>query len=191
LKPYETGGCGTEYASLNHNSIKTRIETIFCLLNACQRRVVWITIPLKQGLKQQGVYGFTRSGVIVWITIPLKQGLKHWQQYLSQLSQLVWITIPLKQGLKLSIYKITTVTGVVWITIPLKQGLKQNQEALEKSEIGVWITIPLKQGLKPEGVSDAQPDYESLNHNSIKTRIETSTHCFSHLLHAMSESQFH
>ncbi len=87
---------------------------------------VWVSYPLKQGLKPHGKGIIHVLKVKVWVSYPLKQGLKprknnHKEYGKSRLSQLsiktrietphthtresgynhVWVSYPLKQGLKL------------------------------------------------------------------------------------------
>ncbi len=61
-------------AGLSQLSIKTRIETKG--LNSSNRNaLVWVSYPLKQGLKPS-FYDFTMRWRGVWVSYPLKQGLK-------------------------------------------------------------------------------------------------------------------
>ncbi len=60
---------------LSQLSIKTRIETPSLTINLILEVSVWVSYPLKQGLKRKVNQGLKRSA-IVWVSYPLKQGLK-------------------------------------------------------------------------------------------------------------------
>ena len=64
-----------EIKSLSQLSIKTRIETPGVGVVAAVGVTVWVSYPLKQGLKQ-AVAASKKQAKAVWVSYPLKQGLK-------------------------------------------------------------------------------------------------------------------
>ncbi len=160
---------------------------------------VWVSYPLKQGLKLPRKWAGCCCGQDVWVSYPLKQGLKllaisvfcFGTFCLSQLSiktrietamaalvqivcSYVWVSYPLKQGLKLRPSVFLTEFLKVWVSYPLKQGLKPSQarNVVDASSL-VWVSYPLKQGLKPRSCTWSWKCRMSLSQLSIKTRIET------------------
>ncbi len=137
--------------------------------------------------------------VSVWVSYPLKQGLKltcklvadRCSDSLSQLSIKtrietsdgyngdgifipVWVSYPLKQGLKQKETGMEKVAVAVWVSYPLKQGLKQIPIlSMTLNWHSVWVSYPLKQGLKRSCQTSSITFSASLSQLSIKTRIET------------------
>ncbi len=135
----------------------------------------------------------------VWVSYPLKQGLKpslkkqtdRLRHRLSQLSiktrietsitisgsffatSTVWVSYPLKQGLKPAEKQLLRKALTVWVSYPLKQGLKLTECHQRLPFRFVWVSYPLKQGLKPSFDEVSSICAPSLSQLSIKTRIET------------------
>ncbi len=153
---------------------------------------VWVSYPLKQGLKHVTIY-VTPHSVIVWVSYPLKQGLKQEafldfnlrRISLSQLSiktriETLWqgLLLPAEAGLsQLSIktrietyleWAFHLVGPPVWVSYPLKQGLKHNwRRGRNRERVRVWVSYPLKQGLKQSDVLhsvDTSNRFESAIH---------------------------
>ncbi len=93
-----------ENTSLSQLSIKTRIETAWIEKDKESDMAVWVSYPLKQGLKQDNVLE-AGTGLEVWVSYPLKQGLKRSIRPNPPINNLVWVSYPLKQGLKLWEYE--------------------------------------------------------------------------------------
>ncbi len=134
-------------ACLSQLSIKTRIETSDAIWLTTEV-TVWVSYPLKQGLKQfPRVPG--RKSPAVWVSYPLKQGLKHAKgsgevtdgSGLSQLSIKTRIeTIDYDRAFfgqgRLSQLSIKTRIETYW------------DEPHRPFPLLVWVSYPLKQGLK-------------------------------------------
>ena len=99
----ETQGAKHEsksWNSLSQLSIKTRIETMKYSNQTQHRPLVWVSYPLKQGLKPESG-DYCQCKILVWVSYPLKQGLKRKARCNTAHVQIVWVSYPLKQGLKL------------------------------------------------------------------------------------------
>ncbi len=177
---------------------------------------VWVSYPLKQGLKQSSFEIRAFPCLLVWVSYPLKQGLKlHFDFFHFPFSP-VWVSYPLKQGLKRST-DAANISGhwLVWVSYPLKQGLKPTIFSIIVSPFSVWVSYPLKQGLKLRGYNNVCWGFEvwvsyplkqglkliiaavvpncreSLSQLSIKTRIETNTLLFQCVTPFLFESAIH
>ncbi len=185
-------------ACLSQLSIKTRIETHLQHRDYKPYPNVWVSYPLKQGLK-----------LVICITAPgpelglsqlsiktrIETGKKPGAEIIcaSCLSQLsiktrietgmplrlgrydpVWVSYPLKQGLKQILRPLIDEWEQVWVSYPLKQGLKHQPFSNSLFNGSVWVSYPLKQGLKHGSLTFVwQIASTSLSQLSIKTRIET------------------
>ncbi len=139
-----------EFWRLSQLSIKTRIETGSQCCRMHPMPLVWVSYPLKQGLKRPASDSI-RLSWRVWVSYPLKQGLKHTKdaavhffspKSLSQLSIKTRIETPGQSLERLDF-------PYVWVSYPLKQGLKRSlRERSVISNMPVWVSYPLKQGLK-------------------------------------------
>ncbi len=111
--------------SLSQLSIKTRIETPEPVVPFGNKLMVWVSYPLKQGLKQIVVQchpeahpGLSQLSIKTRIeTLTAQAGGSH--------CPAVWVSYPLKQGLKLGSFPCLCVQSQVWVSYPLKQGLKR------------------------------------------------------------------
>ncbi len=111
---------------LSQLSIKTRIETQSGAYWQNQLFQVWVSYPLKQGLKLTEVSPHldAKRGLS---QLSIKTRIETYQENLTQEKPFsVWVSYPLKQGLKphkgdIQIGKLWP----VWVSYPLKQGLKQ------------------------------------------------------------------
>ncbi len=156
---------------------------------------VWVSYPLKQGLKHQSIHSRSDCYLHVWVSYPLKQGLKHEKipesldeaPGLSQLSIKTRIETYIPGWLPSS-------PASVWVSYPLKQGLKRNQNRPDAVPVdSVWVSYPLKQGLKhKQFIPNDLKAVDSLSQLSIKTRIETSSPSSNfHNRHKVFESAIH
>ncbi len=137
---------------------------------------VWVSYPLKQGLKQNHVKECEHRTRVVWVSYPLKQGLK--QSHINIIihtTHWVWVSYPLKQGLKLVTERLKQQGFASLSQLSIKTRIETNHPRPESPGwFGVWVSYPLKQGLKlPYTIEGAAPLSTSLSQLSIKTRIET------------------
>ncbi len=121
LSPLVFVGIGLGLSQL---SIKTRIETRWCITRLYDCASVWVSYPLKQGLKL--LWQMPKKLLSeVWVSYPLKQGLKRLVvtlclQQLNSLSQLsIKTRIETQGGIRWQMWELR-----VWVSYPLKQGLK-------------------------------------------------------------------
>ncbi len=170
-------------AGLSQLSIKTRIETEErqAAIDAAQE--VWVSYPLKQGLKHHFFLTDLRLQTgLSQLSIKTRIETPHLEQT-SNLYSSVWVSYPLKQGLKQISRACRIDIPCVWVSYPLKQGLKRLSEIWQveplislsqlsiKTRIetinfsdrltrwqAVWVSYPLKQGLKPAGVFSCEDD---------------------------------
>ncbi len=136
---------------------------------------VWVSYPLKQGLKRlihsPACYFEARLSQLsiktrietnntaryrrrskVWVSYPLKQGLKHStavEQQDKKAARLSQLSIKTRIETKFPLDQMEP-QHTVWVSYPLKQGLKPGLGDNLKNIIIVWVSYPLKQGLKPE-----------------------------------------
>ncbi len=182
-------------------SIKTRIETRTCKGWGSLEKLVWVSYPLKQGLKQRIINELPErlNFCLSQLSIKTRIETKAVDRNLPQIPG-VWVSYPLKQGLKLFVKSISVGIQNVWVSYPLKQGLKPTLDIASmyflwslsqlsiKTRIetrkpcygpglgsSVWVSYPLKQGLKHILVDQGKNNEKSLSQLSIKTRIETAT----------------
>ncbi len=135
--------------SLSQLSIKTRIETMKRRSSPSQSNVVWVSYPLKQGLKPHNT-PLTTIVIVSLSQLSIKTRIETGTGCLNSIPDIVvWVSYPLKQGLKPTGGDIIYALSFVWVSYPLKQGLKHNNPSLLEK--------------KPVGLSQL----------SIKTRIET------------------
>ncbi len=110
---------------LSQLSIKTRIETVFPAPWFFPFRHVWVSYPLKQGLKLRDIVRCRECLPLVWVSYPLKQGLKLHLYSSPSASHLRLSQLSIKTRIETWSYSSFT-GGVewVWVSYPLKQGLK-------------------------------------------------------------------
>ncbi len=109
---------------LSQLSIKTRIETYFTPVS--DKAILCLSqLSIKTRIETKKEKNNGKGGEPVWVSYPLKQGLKRSASNLSGSNRHVWVSYPLKQGLKLAVAIAWIVFWhPVWVSYPLKQGLK-------------------------------------------------------------------
>ncbi len=88
-----------EKSGLSQLSIKTRIET------QVWPEYIWFFLCLSQlsiktRIETPPSLETSEACILVWVSYPLKQGLKHKEQNMKANLETVWVSYPLKQGLK-------------------------------------------------------------------------------------------
>ncbi len=136
--------------SLSQLSIKTRIETHGSVIGWLHWTAVWVSYPLKQGLKLITAGAVSGSGVCL-SQLSIKTRIEthsHGQRRPRQPSSLSQLSI--KTRIETFLLCPDHWSGqLVWVSYPLKQGLKQDPDDITLSVIDlVWVSYPLKQGLK-------------------------------------------
>ncbi len=135
---------------------------------------VWVSYPLKQGLKLNPTHCGRWNHECVWVSYPLKQGLKRTYSWLGQ----VFRSCLSQLSIKTRIETIRGKAGVVTAGSLSQLSIKTRIETLfcgqeERDQQSVWVSYPLKQGLKRGGEPVTVPVSSGLSQLSIKTRIET------------------
>ncbi len=159
---------------LSQLSIKTRIETTVRPPPPWSQKCVWVSYPLKQGLKPHFPPMNKRpEGCLSQLSIKTRietdsfVGKRPQLRSLSQLSIKTRIethVFPYSDHNNHSLSQLSIKTRIetpwpfgqgdgfviVWVSYPLKQGLKHRSWPTCCSCDGVWVSYPLKQGLKQE-----------------------------------------
>ncbi len=91
---------------LSQLSIKTRIETICFLKMGTSLFTRLSQLSIKTRIETHFLISTPMQDVHVWVSYPLKQGLKHMNDCTKRLLHRVWVSYPLKQGLKLIVVSI-------------------------------------------------------------------------------------
>ncbi len=145
-----------EILCLSQLSIKTRIETRTPPLPGSKYPKVWVSYPLKQGLKlrasRQSKY--LPAGLS---QLSIKTRIETWHRAgFRDEAEKVWVSYPLKQGLKLRKRRERTPSRfLVWVSYPLKQGLKHPQSRMKVGTITRLSQLSIKTRIETRGATPA------------------------------------
>ncbi len=119
--------------------------------------------------------GSNGKGTFVWVSYPLKQGLKQSDCSIPDIVESsVWVSYPLKQGLKpLGVNLPVSTPLFVWVSYPLKQGLKPIAFCPLVRTWNGLSQLSIKTRIETQVPTPSTPTSPCLSQLSIKTRIET------------------